>query len=1017
MGRSRGRGGGGGGGRARFGGGGGGRGDGPSRYSAARDDPPPSARRSSGWGVAPPSRHLWVGGLGAGVDESDLSELFLRCGDVEGISRDPGRSFAFVTFAREEDAVAAVRELQGIQLRGAPIRIEFSKGDKASSSSMDDRYSQHADQRRFTERGRNQQSSPEKSVDRSKRSRPTEPSEVLWIGLPVGLKVDEATLWEAFSPFGEVVKITTFPGRTYAFVQYTTITAACRAKETLQGNLFNNPRVSICFSRSDGVSAEFGKGSIDAPYSPHLNPRPVFREQDFEAFPRARPFDSPPRDVYMPSPHFGSKRLSRDPDDVCFSRDNYSRYGPGIEPDPRSNFEPFRMRGLGSERRMSEDPYEQHRRSPSFRGDAPWHNIPFERSQGAIPLEDSWNTRDDSYPFSKKLRTGEAPDPELPEYPFSEFDRGKVGSGYPRRPFYGMPEDDTHPGAYQLAPMHGRNHIEPLRNPTPLVDRQMPWHSQDSFSRQVEVERSTPEHHEPLLKEEWKWDGTIAKGGTPICRARCFPVGKVLNFMLPEFLNCTARTSLEMLAKHYYQAASSWVVFFVPENDADMAAYNEFMTYLGDKQRAAVCKLGERSSLFLVPPSDFSEQVLRVPGKVSISGVILKFESDPEVTSPNRKPETFEKGPLSLASHLNHDVRSREDLDALRRPNQPDIRPHPQVSDYIGSSPGSYTPANANLVPPYKFGNAPYLGSELAQQRPPADSHREIAQDKQQQHPDMLPSRWSDNINNPNPGSGNFNSLAQSAISHRSTDRMPEAYSFSTQGVPKASTSGYAPVAGETSNMSFSHMQPVQQQVVRPQQPPSLPVSLPPEQLAQLATLLAHQNQGKEHVDNLSKQSRFIQNPHGHASMMPHSSSSIPVQNTLPHVLPSAPQLQVHAPPNQGSVTPNPSIMFTSNAPMPSHNPLPLPTNPSGNPAHSSMPLRSFVPPLPEGPPPLRQHTSSAPQPQVQPAPPSGQQTSQQLSAQEDHNGDPQKRLQATLQLAATLLQQIQQQSKPGGQN
>uniref|UniRef100_J3MWA4 RRM domain-containing protein n=2 Tax=Oryza brachyantha TaxID=4533 RepID=J3MWA4_ORYBR len=877
---------------------------------------------------------------------------------------------------------------------------------------MDDRYSQHADQRRLTEHRRNHQSSPEKSTDKSKRSRATEPSEVLWIGFPVGLKVDEATLWEAFLPFGEVVKITTFPGRTYAFVQYTTIAAACRAKEALQGNLFNNPRVSICFSRSDGVSAEFGKGSLDAPYSPHLNPsvRSVFREHDFEAFPRARPFDSPPKDMYMPSPHFGSKRLSRDPDDVGFNRNDYLQYEPGVEPDHRSHFEPYKTRGLGPERRMSDDPYEQHRRSPAVRHDAPWYNIPFERSQGALPLDDSWNARDNPYPFSKKLRTGEAHDSELPEYPFSEFDRGKVGSGYPRRPLYGMPEDDTHPRAYELAPMHVRNHIDPLRNPTPLVDRHIPYHSQDSFPRHVEVEKPTPEYHEPLLKEEWKWDGTIAKGGTPICRARCFPVGKVLNFMLPEILDCTARTSLEMLAKHYYQAASSWVVFFVPENDADMAAYNEFMNYLGDKQRAAVCKLGERSSLFLVPPSDFSEQVLRVPGKVSISGVILKFEqSDTEAISPNRKPEAFEKAPPYLPSHLNLDVRAHENLDALRRLNPPDSRSLPQGSDYRGSSPGSYNPASAHSVLPYKFGNAPsYLGSELAQQRPPPDSHREITQDKQQQPPDVLPSRWSNNMNNPSPGSGNLNSLAQSAIPHTSSHRTPEAYSFAS------STSGYTPSAGEASNMSFHPMQPASQQVVRPQQSPTLPVSLPPEQLAQLATLLAQQNQqGKVPVDSLNKQSGFVQNPYGHASMVPNSSSSIPVQNSFSPVQPSASQLQVHAPPVQGSVPPNPSIMLTSNAPMPSHNPLPLPPmHPPGNPAHSSMPLRSFVPPLPEGPPPLRQHTSSALQ--AQPSLSAGQQTSQQLSVQEDHNGDPQKRLQATLQLAATLLQQIQQQSKPG---
>lgn len=81
-----------------------------------------------------------------------------------------------------------------------------------------------------------------------------------------------------------------------------------------------------------------------------------------------------------------------------------------------------------------------------------------------------------------------------------------------------------------------------------------------------------------------------------------------------------------MLAKHYYQAAGAWVVFFVPASDPDMAFYNEFMHYLGEKQRAAVAKLDDRNTLFLVPPSDFSEKVLKVPGKLSISGVLLRLE-------------------------------------------------------------------------------------------------------------------------------------------------------------------------------------------------------------------------------------------------------------------------------------------------------------------------------------------------------------------------------------------------------
>ncbi|CAM0950922.1 unnamed protein product [Alopecurus aequalis] len=1100
LGRSRGRGRGGGGG-GRFSGG---RGDGSPRFSA-RDEPPPPPRRSSGWGVAPPSRHLWVGSLAPGVTTSDLSQMFLRCGEIEGITRDPGRTFAFVSFVREQDAVAAVQELQGARLRGASIRIEFSKGDKSSDSSVDDRYTRPADDRHFIERGRKHQPSPEKSTDKSKKNNSTEPSEVLWIGFPAGLKVDEAALWEAFSPFGEIVKITTFTGRTYGFVKYTSITAACRAKEALQGRLFNNPRVSICFSRNDGVAAEAGKGASVAPYSPRLNPsaRPIFEDQNFEGFPRPRPFDSPPRDFRMPSPHSGPERLLRD-DDVGLSRDNYFRRGPEIESGHVSTFEPHRMRGMGPERRMSEDLYEQHRSSPTVRSDAPWRNIPFERPRRPLPLEDSWDAEGNPYPLSKKLRTGEVHDAELPEYPFSEFDRGHVDSRYPRRPFRDLPEDDAHPITRQLPLAHGRNHMDPSRNPTPPADRHEPWRSQISFGTHTgEVGRSTSENHGPLPKEEWSWNGTIAKGGTPICRARCFPVGKVLNFMLPDFLNCTARTNLEMLSKHYYEAASSWVVFFVPENDADMAAYNDFMNYLGDKQRAAVCKLGERSTLFLVPPSDFSEQVLRVPGKVSISGVILKFQqANPDLTSTDRQPEALEKVSTSFVSHLKTDVSSHQDRDALRRPNPPDMSVAPQGPDYLQSSTGICTSASTDFIPPYKFANAPpYLGSQLPQQAPAPDSRREMAQGQHQQFPNMSPSGWSNN-NDPSPGSGNFNSLATNPVSHTLNNRTSEPYSYAAQGVPKGMPSGYTPgevssmssaknpvshtlsnrtsepysfatqgqgvpkgtpsgyAPGEASGMSLPSLKPPSHQVVRPQQPPSLPVSLPPEQLAQLATLLAQQNQrGKEAglpVGSSNKQSgfrhnsyshehasvmpdssgrfiqnsnphghasvmpdssgRFIQNskPHGHASVMPDSSGSISVYNSQLPVPPSVPsQLQVHAPPIQGSLPSNPQITLPPNAPTPHHTTSHLPPSQVfATAAHSSMPLGSFVPPLPEGPPPFQQLTSGG----VSTLLPSGQQMDQQLSAQDDLDGDPQKRLQATLQLAATLLQQIHKQSKPGGQ-
>jgi len=912
--------------------------------------------------------------------------------------------------------VAAVRELQGARLAGAPVRIEFSKGDKASGSSMDDRYMQRADERHSIERGRKRQPSPENTIDKHKRNRSTDPSDVLWIGFPPGLKVDETLLWEAFSPFGKVLRVTTFPGRTYAFVQYTSIAAACRAKEALQGKLFNNPRVSICFSRNEGAVPELGKQSFVAQYHPQPSARPVVGDQDYEDFPRARPFDSPPRNFRMSPPHFVPNSLPRDADDVGFSKGNYFEQETGIELGRVSNIEPFRTRELGQERRLPEE-HEPHRQSPTARSDAPWkpwNNIPFDRPRRPLPFEDSWDVEDKSYLISKKLKGAQVHDTELPEYLFSGFDRGKVYPEYQRRPHHDLSEDGLQSRTSSSTDLHGRHHVHPLKNITPLTNKHEPWRAQESFDRRLgKMDRSTPDYNEPALKDEWKWNGTIAKGGTPICRARCFPVGKVLNFMLPEFLDCTARTSLDMLSKHYYQATGSWVVFFVPENDADMTAYNDFMSYLGDKQRAAVCKLGESSTLFLVPPSDFSEQVLRVPGNVSISGVILRFQqSNPDYSSPNRKP--LDRAHPSSASNFNTDVRNCEDLHALRRLNPSDISTFPQGPDYVCSSGGSYTPANADFIPPYKPESAlPYVVPQSPQERPPAELPMGIAQGQHQQLPNRLPSGWSNNLDNPNPnpGSGNF-SLAQGAISNRTQDP----YTFAPGVVSTGTASGYAP--GEASNsMSWASMQYNSQQVARSDQP-TIPVSLPPDQLAQLAALLARQNQPRKvglPVDSSNNLSGFIQspNPHGHATMMPGNSGSIPIQNSLPPV-PSMQQLHANVPVSPiGSLPANPFNVPTS-APVLCNSTSPmLPSHALVNPAHSSMPMRPFIPPLPEGPPPFQQQTSSAVT--VQPLGPSSQQSSQQLLAQ-DLDGDPQKRLQATLQLAATLLKQIQNQSNPGGQ-
>jgi RNA recognition motif-containing protein len=68
-----------------------------------------------------------VGNLSHSIEETDLTYEFLQFGDLDSVAFQPGRSYAFVNFNKEEDAIAAIKSLQGYPLAGNPLRIEFAK--------------------------------------------------------------------------------------------------------------------------------------------------------------------------------------------------------------------------------------------------------------------------------------------------------------------------------------------------------------------------------------------------------------------------------------------------------------------------------------------------------------------------------------------------------------------------------------------------------------------------------------------------------------------------------------------------------------------------------------------------------------------------------------------------------------------------------------------------------------------------------------------------------------------------
>ncbi|KAI3856980.1 hypothetical protein MKX03_019040 [Papaver bracteatum] len=877
-----------------------------------------------------PSRRLWVGNLSHHVTETELSEQFLRFGEVDSIAFHPGRSYAFVNFMNDEDALIAVTALQGFVLAGSPIKIEFAKAERSSrneetptrrleNSSVEQESS-------FSWRdSRTHHSSPEPSfLDSNSRmgDKNARPSEVLWIGFPASLNVEETILRRTFSPFGEIVKITAFPGRSYAFVQFTTVAAARLAKETLQGKLFNNPRVSICFARSEVSPSEHYKNSVSEPFSPHSSYRQGYLNSTGP--------------THRGSPHITSHFESGDSGFIGFDRKNTLQNGGSRDYEQMSLHEP------GSRFGFSETMYKRYRSSPSRETFHLMNSSP----KRFVPSEDPAYLQDDGFLYqeTKKRKMGLYPsDENLPGHPLSG--PLKEYMDFPGHESYEETDDHWRSPYESFAARSGSLPINPVQRRTLI-----------------------PEWRQRPLKDEWKWEGTIAKGGTPVCRARCFPVGKVLDFMLPEFIDCTARTGLDMLAKHFYQAVSSWVVFFVPESDADIALYNEFLQYLGEKQRAAVAKLGEKTTLFLVPPSDFSEKVLKVPGKLSISGVILKFHApDSDLRSIHNPLEATESKVQSFPENLSYMKTVSPDL---RTPS------HCQSETYTNSFsegfpafpsvPTSKQPENKDTP---HAGNIPrpdsstsYSGSvRLSGRASELLNENSYYNPYQPGNPTLQSGGSPPIIWNMNSGNGNVSPHLPESALRRSNDSVSQDFYPSKPVVTQETAlNRYTPAVSDinlSSSSNYSYPERALNQVS------SIP-SLQPEQLAQLASLLGqrqHTNSGSALSLQDDRKISGIINQQGVSFESSEKSTSQ----------------------NQGSASGTLASQFTQDHQRPQ----------MSNAATVSQTN-------------LTEPQREAPEWQGNPS------SQSNIGAEEESESNPQKRLQATLQLAATLLQQIQQKSK-----
>ncbi|XP_024971548.1 flowering time control protein FPA-like [Cynara cardunculus var. scolymus] len=685
--------------------------------------------------------NLWVGNLSADVTDSDLRILFEKHGAVDSVTCYPSRSYAFVNMNRTEDAKKAKESLQGVVLRGSPLKIDFAKpakpckslwvsGISITTSKEDleaefskfgtiedfkflrDKNTAYIDYSRLEDASKalkmmngkkrggslirvdylRSQSKRDQGPDfrdakegqhfrsvvpldspwlppdtvnnysdpsyfgtqRQQHNLPLEgrkgdgeqPSNVLVISYPPVVHIDEQMLHNAMILFGEIDNIRSFPSRHYSLVEFRSVEEAQLAKDGLQGRLFNDPRISIMFSSSEHAPTKDLTG-----FHPGVNgPRPhtIFNELPTQA-PQLDVYSHPvlvPNSLHGRAPPYGGPDISIRP------------FAPPDSFDPLHQGPEFNVPGPNPINPMG---------VPNWRRSSPTPGMLSSSSSGVNPptrpSPGTWDVFDASqlHREPKRLRT----DGNIPIRDMKDQVLG------------------TDPVYSSVPQVKGVGRLD-----TRLTTR------------------GTDVGHP---NSDYIWRGVIAKGGTPVCHARCVPIRDWIGYEIPEVVNCSARTGLDMLAKHYIDAVGFDIVFFLPDSEEDFASYTEFVRYLGDRNRAGVAKFDDGTTLFLVPPSEFLSKVLNVSGPERLYGVVLKF--------PQHASGSTSAGPLSNQPQY---------IDKQQVPSQNEYNLMPSGEkvlqiDYTGaphddskSLPKSPAPPSRNpLTPPPMSTSMPQTGLSL----------------------------------------------------------------------------------------------------------------------------------------------------------------------------------------------------------------------------------------------------------------------------------------------------------------
>lgn len=607
---------------------------------------------------AKPCKSLWVAGISKSVSKEELEDQFKGFGKIQEYKFIRDRNTAYIDFARLEDAVEALKNMNGKKFGGEQIRVDYLRSQPTRREQgpefremRDGQYPNrsigHPDTRLMPQDFVRNYSDPIHAG--FKRQHPFQlavgqrvdgqPSKVLCISYPPSVHVDEDMLHNAMILFGEIDGIKTFYDRNFSLVEFRSMEEAQRAKEGLQGKLFNDPRITIEYSSSG-----------PAPGRDFLEYHPSIIGPTTDSYPNENPFQPAQMGMFGHNrPMLASNVPGRFPP--------YGIHGPDIPARPlgmQGRFDP-----VISGPEFTELPV------PSKLRDTSPHNVmggPNWKQASPTPGVLSSPSGEQKPPSRSAISGWDVLDSNQLQ---RETKRSRIDGAFPYGSSY--PHKRTGDRGPVLDEQYG---LGPFPSGHDTI-------SQASSSVGPLDSRISP--GQCHSGGDYIWRGIIAKGGTSVCYARCVPIGERIESEIPDVVNCSARTGLDMLTKHYADAVGFNIVYFLPDSEEDFASYTEFLRYLGSKDRAGVAKFGDGTTLFLVPPSDFLTKVLKVVGPKRLYGVVLKFAhhipSGTSLPPESNQPQYVDAPRLTSSqavydampsvervSQLNYNQVTREDL-------------------------------------------------------------------------------------------------------------------------------------------------------------------------------------------------------------------------------------------------------------------------------------------------------------------------------------------------------------------